>query len=70
MTVSIQGGSGLHSNGLTGNNVASAAGMMSGAFFVGKNQLLDWVNSTLDLGLAKVEHCASGAHLAFNSIGS
>ncbi len=60
MTASLQAGSGLHSNGMSGTNVASAAGMMSGAFFVGKNQLLEWVNSILDLGVAKVENCASG----------
>ena len=39
----------------------SAIGIMDGAFFVPKTQLLDWVNSLLDLSLTKVEQCASGA---------
>lgn len=35
--------------------------MMSGAFFVGKKELLDWINGTFKLGYSKVEQCASGA---------
>lgn len=39
----------------------STIGMMEGAFFVGRKEVMDWVNSTLDLNLAKVEDTANGA---------
>jgi RP/EB family microtubule-associated protein len=38
----------------------SAIGMMDGAFFVGRKEIIDWINSTLDLNLNKVEETASG----------
>jgi hypothetical protein len=39
----------------------STIGMMDPAFFVGKNELLTWLNDLLDLNYSKVEQCASGA---------
>ena len=39
-------------------------GMMDGAYFVSRTELLDWLNSTLALNYSKVEQCCSGlAHL-------
>lgn len=34
---------------------------MEGAFFVGRKEIVDWINSTLDLNISKVEDTASGA---------
>ena len=40
---------------------ASTIGMMDAAYFVGRNEILGWVNATLQLSLSKVEEAASGA---------
>lgn len=36
-------------------------GMMEGAFFVPKTDLLNWVNSTLALEVTKIEQLGTGA---------
>lgn len=39
----------------------STIGLMEGAFFVGRKEIMDWINSTLDMNLSKVEDTANGA---------
>ncbi|KAK8673956.1 hypothetical protein V6N13_112265 [Hibiscus sabdariffa] len=41
--------------------MASNIGMMDGAYFVGRSEILAWINSTLHLNLSKVEEACSGA---------
>ncbi|XP_051123174.1 microtubule-associated protein RP/EB family member 1B-like [Andrographis paniculata] len=41
--------------------MATNIGMMDGAYFVGRNEILAWVNATLQLDLSRVEEAASGA---------
>ncbi|MCO5555989.1 hypothetical protein L7F22_009533 [Adiantum nelumboides] len=40
---------------------AANIGMMDSAYFVGRNEILHWVNTTLQLNLIKVEETAMGA---------
>eukprot|EP00408_Alexandrium_pacificum_P043949 CAMPEP_0171260304 /NCGR_PEP_ID=MMETSP0790-20130122/55383_1 /TAXON_ID=2925 /ORGANISM="Alexandrium catenella, Strain OF101" /LENGTH=324 /DNA_ID=CAMNT_0011728623 /DNA_START=91 /DNA_END=1065 /DNA_ORIENTATION=+ len=47
--------------GRNAGRTASTVGMMEGAFFVSRTDLLQWVNSLLQTSLAKVEQCAGGA---------
>ena len=42
-------------------NAPSTIGMMDGAFFVGRIELLRWVNDLLAINCQKVEQCANGA---------
>lgn len=41
--------------------MATNIGMMDSAYFVGRSEILAWINSTLHLNLSKVEEAASGA---------
>ncbi|MQL90693.1 hypothetical protein Taro_023302 [Colocasia esculenta] len=41
--------------------MATKIGMMDSAYFVGRGEILTWINSTLHLNLSKVEEAASGA---------
>ncbi|KAI7738230.1 hypothetical protein M8C21_009761 [Ambrosia artemisiifolia] len=41
--------------------MATNIGMMDGAYFVGRSEILSWINSTLQLNLSKVEEACSGA---------
>jgi len=36
-------------------------GIMDPAFFVGKGEILGWMNELLDLQLSKIEECATGS---------
>ncbi|KAL0856601.1 hypothetical protein Bca101_061754 [Brassica carinata] len=41
--------------------MATNIGMMDSAYFVGRSEILAWINSTLHLNLSKVEEACSGA---------
>lgn len=41
--------------------MATTIGMMDSAYFVGRNEILNWINARLQLHLSKVEEAASGA---------
>lgn len=44
---------------MAGSNI----GMMDQAFFVGRKEIIGWLNETLQLNLGKVEETASGKQL-------
>jgi len=39
----------------------AAIGMMDPAYFVGRRAILDWLNTTFQMNLSKIEETASGA---------
>ncbi|TKY55105.1 Microtubule-associated protein RP/EB family member 1B [Spatholobus suberectus] len=41
--------------------MAASIGMMDSAYFVGRNQILTWINNRLHLNLSRIEEAASGA---------
>ncbi|OAY31017.1 microtubule-associated protein RP/EB family member 1A [Manihot esculenta] len=41
--------------------MASNIGMMDSAYFVGRNEILTWINNRLQLNLTRIEEAASGA---------
>ncbi|KAK7317267.1 hypothetical protein RJT34_01344 [Clitoria ternatea] len=41
--------------------MASSIGMMDSAYFVGRNEILTWINNRLQLNLSRIEDAASGA---------
>ncbi|KAJ4712134.1 Microtubule-associated protein RP/EB [Melia azedarach] len=41
--------------------MATNIGMMDSAYFVGRNEILTWINNRLQLNLSRVEEAASGA---------
>ncbi|KAE8725714.1 Microtubule-associated protein RP/EB family member 1B [Hibiscus syriacus] len=41
--------------------MATNIGMMDSAYFVGRNEILMWINSGLQLNLSHIEEAASGA---------
>nr|KYP47893.1 Microtubule-associated protein RP/EB family member 3 [Cajanus cajan] len=41
--------------------MASSIGIMDSAYFVGRNEILNWINNRLQLNLTRIEEAASGA---------
>jgi RP/EB family microtubule-associated protein len=40
--------------------MTTAIGIMDGAFFVGRKEIVDWINNTLELAIDRIEDTASG----------
>lgn len=49
------------SSGIVGPSADNAIGMMDAAYFTSRKDILDWLNTTLELNLTKIEQTASGA---------
>ena len=42
-------------------STGDSIGMMEGAFFVSRTEILEWLNDLLELSMTKVEQAATGA---------
>lgn len=42
-------------------STGDSIGMMEGAFFVSRSEILEWINDLLELQMTKVEQAATGA---------
>merc|ERR1711981_1404829 len=49
--------------GIYNIQMTEAIGMMEGAFFVSKGEIISWINKTLNVNLVKIEQTAPG-HIA------
>uniref|UniRef100_A0A453D997 Calponin-homology (CH) domain-containing protein n=1 Tax=Aegilops tauschii subsp. strangulata TaxID=200361 RepID=A0A453D997_AEGTS len=56
-----EGGIAGGKEGMAAGAAAASFGLMDKAYFVGRGEILSWVNATLQLSLNKVEEAASGA---------
>ena len=46
----------------------TSIGMMDPAYFVGRRQILEWINSTFQMSLSKIEQTASGECFRHSSV--